>query len=191
VQCQHCKAYLYAEDFDRGRAITLQGRPYCEGCLVQAVKTVRQTAGAPLAATGTDPKREEPGTGFLRRRHIRFAPPLDCGLILEPERGGGPGGNVVKIWVDVSEGGLRVIVEGSYEAGAGFRGVLTHASLGPGIGFRAEIRHAKPSTRLPGCLLAGLQFAPQPPELGEFIRTMLDVPRWAGAGSGDASANRS
>ena len=163
--CRLCRKSLHEGDFAQGRAVTLQGVRYCDACLEQAVKTT-ETSTVPVEKPHPDWK--------TRRSSIRFVPPQDCEVSLKP-----PGlkgllsSNIVKLWVDVSEGGLRAVVQGRYEVGDLLQGKLTHPELDEKLDFQGKVRHAKPSERFSGCTLVGVRFEEPSTLFKAFIRDVL------------------
>jgi len=163
--CRLCRKSVHESDFAQGRALTLQGVRYCEGCLEQAVRTT-ETSTVPVEKPHPDWKS--------RRASIRFVPPQDCEVILK--RSGLKGflsTNIVKLLVDVSEGGLRAVVQGRYEVGDLLQGKLLHPELDEKLDFQGMVRHAKPSERFVGCTLVGIRFEEPSSLFKAFIRDVL------------------
>jgi hypothetical protein len=188
--CHGCKKVLRQSDFDAGRALTLGVDLYCDGCLEKALKTARPAAILPPSAMKCleDHQREqsspEPSVvpapapprvdADSRRATSRFVPPLDCILAIRPSGiRGFLGGNAVRLWVDVSEGGLRVVIAGRYKEGDIVQGHFAHASLKSKLVFRAQVRYSKAAEKFPGCTLVGLQFEKASADLMPFIRGVL------------------
>lgn len=204
--CYLCRKYLGHADFESGRAMTLGSEMYCDGCLGEAIRISRpsavlhpsvvqtlrriqdgieqidqdlRTAAAP-AVEKKPPVDPAENDWESRREHGRFVPPENCSLALRP---GGVKGLLrslrVPVWLDVSEGGLRAVVEGKFEAGDLLRGTLRHASLADPFDFDAEVRYAKPAEKYPNSSLIGVQFKHPSRELRAFIRVMLGETRAA------------
>ncbi len=188
--CHHCKKALRQSDFDGGRAVTLGTDLYCDGCLEGALKTARPAAILPPSALQSlaEHHRQAASSGVLpvpppappvvdadsRRATSRFVPPLDCSLTIRPSGlRGFLGGNAVRLWVDVSEGGLRVVITGRYAEGDVLQGVFSHPSLKSKLSFRAQVRYSKAAEKFPGCTLVGLQFEKASTDLVSFIRDVL------------------
>jgi hypothetical protein len=164
--CHLCRKALHEADFAEGRAVTLQGVRYCDGCMERAVRTTPPSTTAPVEKLHPEWK--------TRRSAIRFVPPLDCEVTLKPSGLKGLlSANIVKLWVDVSEGGLRAIVQGHYEAGDVLQGKLTHPELEDKLEFEGVVRHGRPSDKFPGCTLIGLRFEEPSRLFKAFIRDVL------------------
>jgi hypothetical protein len=197
-KCQLCRKWLRQADFEAGRALTLGNNLYCDGCLEEALRTSRpatvlppsvvqrlqelqrgdeapvELPARPRAAAVVAPQTPEEVGWESRRTTVRFVPPLDCNLsIRKVGIRGLLGGNTVRLWVDVSEGGLRSVIEGRYEVGDEVRGRISHSSLGRPLGFRAQVRHCKPSEKYSGCSMVGIRFETPSALLVSFIRDVL------------------
>jgi len=169
-KCHLCSKPLHQADFTEGRAVTLNGQKVCEGCMERAV----QNASIPEPKPLPPPDHHEDAAWESRRACSRFVPPLDCTLTVKL-RGllGLISGNAVVLWIDVSEGGLRAVLHGSYKPGDPVEGRMAHPTLDDKIEFRAQVRHGKPSEKYPGCTLAGLKFEEPSALLVAFIREVL------------------
>jgi len=120
------------------------------------------------------PARAPEGDWQSRRSSARFVPPHDCVLSIRPSGLLGLlGGNSVKLWLDVSEGGLRAVIAGTYAEGDLLRGRFSHPSLKKALDFRIRVRHSKASERFEGCSLVGVKFEHPASELVTFIREVL------------------
>jgi hypothetical protein len=164
--CHLCRKALHEGDFAEGRAVTLQGVRFCDACMEQAVRTTQPSTTAPV---------EKPQPEWKTRRSaIRFVPPLDCEVTLKPAGLKGLlSANIVRLWVDVSEGGIRAIVQGTFEAGDVLQGKLTHPELEDKLEFQGVVRHGRPSDKFPGCTLIGLRFEEPSKLFQAFIRDVL------------------
>ncbi|MBV8880057.1 MAG: PilZ domain-containing protein [Planctomycetaceae bacterium] len=164
--CHLCRKPVHEADFADGRAVTLQGVRFCDSCMEQAVRSEE-----PLHVV----RVEKPDLGGKSRRaSIRFVPPLDCELILKPSGLKGLlSANVAKLWIDVSEGGLRAIVQGKYPSGDLLQGKFVHPELDGKMEFEGVVRHARLSERFPDCTLVGLMFQEPSTLLQAFIRDVL------------------
>jgi hypothetical protein len=164
--CHRCRKALHESDFPQGRAVTLQGVRFCEECMEEAV---RATPTSPLLRV------EKPDWGGrTRRAAARFVPPQDAGLFLKPL--GLKGlfrSNLVRLWVDVSEGGLRCVVQRGPDIGDLMYGRFTHPELNQKLEFRGMVRHARPSTKYPGAALIGIRFEEPSYMLLAFVRDVL------------------
>jgi hypothetical protein len=192
LSCHICKQSLRKADFVDGRAFTLLGWKYCGGCLDAAVQHARgesrkappavptpaatPKAAPPLPSTDTAkiPVVQGDSEGESRRMYSRFVPPAECELALKP---GGLRGlfgtSVLRLWVDVSEGGLRAVVDGKYEQGEGISGRMSYPPLRLKLEFKGEVRHCKPSEKYAGCYMIGLKFQNPSSELKSFIREVM------------------
>src|SRR5580765_144578 len=98
----------------------------------QAVRTTQPSRTAPVEKPHPDWK--------TRRASIRFVPPMDCEVTLKPSGLKGLlSANIVRLWVDVSEGGIRAVVQGAYEAGDILQGKLTHPELEEKLDFHGVV----------------------------------------------------
>src|SRR5579862_3614304 len=135
--CHLCRKALHEADFPAGRAFTLQGVRFCDGCMEEAVNS---TPASPVLRV------EKPDLGGRSRRAThRFVPPQDAALVLKPlGLRGLLRSNLVRLWIDVSEGGLRCIVQGGLQVGDLVQGHLSHPELDRPVSFRGMVRHARP-----------------------------------------------
>lgn len=164
--CHRCRKALHEMEFAQGRALTIQGVRFCDGCLEEAL---RSASSSPVLRV------EKPDlNGRSRRVHVRFVPPQEAELTLKPLGFRGLlRSNVARLWIDVSEGGLRLIIQGTAEVGDLFHGRVSHPELGTRLEFQAMVRHARPAERLPGTSLVGLRFEEPSVMLRAFIREIL------------------
>jgi hypothetical protein len=164
--CHRCRTPLHETDFAQGRALTIQGVRFCDGCMEEGL---RSASASPVLRV------EKPDLGGRNRRlRVRFAPPPETGLTLKPLGFRGLlRSNVLRLWVDVSEGGFRCIVQGTAEVGDLFHGKVEHPELAARLDFRAMVRHARPAERFPGCSLVGVRFEDPSVMLQAFIREIL------------------
>jgi hypothetical protein len=164
--CHRCRKSLHESDFPQGRAVTLQGVRFCEDCMEEAVRS------APASPVLRVEKLDWGGRS--RRAAARFVPPQDAGLFLKPlGLKGLLRSNLVRLWVDVSEGGLRAVVLGGADVGDLVSGRFTHPELKQKLEFRGMIRHARPSGKYPGAVLIGVRFEEPSMMLLAFIRDIL------------------
>ena len=174
--CEKCARPILLDDFEQGRAMTLLGSKYCEGCLESAVRRTRSAEPARPAPEVAARDRSSGNAWGAHRAHPRFVPPLDCRLtVRRPGLRGLMGGDRLSLWVDVSEGGMRVILRGKFEVDQEIQGELVHPSLGTPLSFRAAVRHAKRSRRYQEATLIGVRFEAPSVELRAFIRDTLSV----------------
>jgi hypothetical protein len=80
---------------------------------------------------------------------------------------------VLRLWVDVSQGGLRAILRGKYAVGDRLRGTMTHVPKKLKLGFQGIVRYVKTSDRFPESRVVGIQFDHPSQELQAFIRDAL------------------
>ena len=192
LACHLCKHPLRKADFEEGRAFTLLGWKYCGGCLDAAVQHARGESQKASPAAPPPAKSPEPepaalsnntakipvvqgnAEGESRRMYSRFVPPAECELTLKPGGVRGLlGSSVLRLWVDVSEGGLRAVVEGKYDHGDGISGRMSYPPLKLKLDFKGEVRHCKPSEKYPGCFMVGVKFEEPSSELQSFIREVM------------------
>ena len=229
--CCKCGLPLPECYFEQGRAVTLLGRPYCEGCVESAIERSRRKEAAaraadtpssvsePLSPTPAavvdwsaqqvrnaaesraeaslapsvavnapprDPKENTPSSGGMlfdeagkvppdvRRMHYRFVPPAACELILKPRGFAGLlSRNLVRLWLDVSEGGCRAILEGTYKHDDELTFKIHDRKLKETFEVGALVRHAKPSQKYPGSMLVGFKFVNPSPFLRTYIHGIL------------------
>jgi hypothetical protein len=164
--CHQCRKALHETDFAQGRALTIQGVRFCDGCMEEALRS---------ASTSPVLRVEKPDLGGRSRRvHVRFVPSHEAGLTLKPLGFRGLlRSNIARLWIDVSEGGLRCIVQGTVEVGDLFHGRLDHPELATRLEFQGMARHARPAERFSGCSLIGLRFEEPSVMLQAFIREIL------------------
>lgn len=189
LYCHFCRAGITEEDFEEGRAVTLLGKRYCEKCLAAAVErskpggTTGSSVGRPIQveAPPSPPTRIHP-TGPLSPGHTaselrafqRFVPPREARLHIRPSGLNGVfGGNRVRMWLDLSEGGVRAIVEGEYENGDELEGELRYPPESVKVRVLFKVRHAHLSKSFPGCSVVGLKFVETDRELSHLVRTHL------------------
>lgn len=181
LYCHGCRASIRSEDFEAGLAVTLLGRRYCHACLEAAVKEGRERAGRkpePPAKDGPAPlvKADDPSDPesiAVRRAYGRYVPPADTELVA---RGGGWGallGNRVRLWLDVSEGGFRAILRGSFQVDELLSGSVRERGSRRSFAFQARVRHSRPARRHPGCVLVGACFEKPSAELQAFIKSKM------------------
>ena len=187
MTCHRCRTRLAPKDFETGRAITLLGHRYCDTCLSQAIlkqRNKRTASGDRHTTRRRSGPRPEPAPSSeleigqdSRREFDRFIPPGDCTLVLKHEGIRGLiDANLVQLWVDVSEGGLRAVVTGSFVKDDRLRGEMILAREKIRHELRVTVRHAKPCAAYPGCTMIGLQFDRPTLELRAFIRDSLAEP---------------
>jgi hypothetical protein len=167
--CRRCGAGLRLEDFEEGRAVTVGGRRVCEACLEEAAEKGRRETTRRYAA---EQAPGEPSTEA--RRHGRYLPGRDAVLALRARGMGGLlRGDRVRVWLDISEGGLRAVLSGAIDAEAALDGSITVEGTGEAWPFEAVVKHVRGAPRHPGCVLAGCAFVDPSPELLAFIRGSL------------------
>ena len=164
----------------------LLGRSYCMGCLERAVRKSRGEskpapaadvpAPAPARATETAriPVVQGDSSGESRRVFSRFIPPVECDLTLKRDGlRSFVSSNVLRLWVDVSEGGLRAVVQGNFDQDDRVQGRMAYPPLSLKLDFKGSVRHCKPSEKYPGCFMIGVKFENPTSELQSFIREVL------------------
>lgn len=183
--CHTCRNPIQKADFDEGRAVTLLGRRFCEGCLEAAVKHGREKAvadpsrasrvsGSPTTLVRTlDDSYTDDETIAIRRAYGRYVPPSDADLEVKGTGLGAILGNRTRLWLDVSEGGFRAIISGAFKVQDRLSGRVTYRPGKESFDFKATIMHARPSRRYPGCVLVGVRFDQPSRELQGFIRSKM------------------
>jgi hypothetical protein len=190
LYCHFCRAAIRESDFDAGKAVTLLGKRYCEACLAAAVerskpsKTGDTSLGRPIdvPASPIPAARREPSagitaeapTGAQARAFERFVPPREARLFIKPPGLNGMfGTNRVRMWLDLSEGGVRAIVEGSFETGEEVDGEVRFPPDKVRIPVVLKVRHVHPSKSSPDCFVVGFKFVDPDRELRDLIRNKL------------------
>lgn len=176
LYCHTCRTPLKPEDFATGRAVTLLGRRFCEGCLESAVQQGRERAASDpsnqAVRTGSKPSLEDSqdvDSIAIRRLYGRYVAHSDAVLVVKA-----PGlkallGNRVRLWLDVSEGGFRAILKGDYELEERVAGSISFNPTKKVYPFESTIKHVRASQRYPGCTLVGARFDHPSRELQSFI----------------------
>lgn len=173
--CEGCRKPMQINDFEQGRAMTLLGGKYCENCLEGAIH--QKAKPAPAAAEVPPAAAPDPSAGDewdAHRSHARFIPPIDCRLSVK--RAGFRGllsGNALRLWVDVSEGGLRVILGGSYAVDDVLQGTIVYPPRQASYTFRGTVRYAKASERFRRSMVVGIRFDAASRGLQAFIRDVM------------------
>lgn len=189
LYCHFCRAGITENDFEEGRAVTLLGKRYCEKCLAAAVERSKpsgangSSVGRPIQveATPSPSTRILPisplspaATGAELRAFARFVPPREARLQIRPAGLNGVfGGNRVRMWLDLSEGGVRAIVEGDFENDDELQAELRYPPEGAKVSVLLKVRHAHASKSFPGCSVVGLKFVEPDHELRHLVRTHL------------------
>ena len=170
VECHRCRKALSVDDFDIGRAMVLLGHKYCDHCLEEAVEKKRQEGPAAHPSPAPALLDESGKKWQAARAHPRFLPPQDCALAVHRQSVLGLlAGNVLRLWVDLSEGGLRAVLKGSYDVDDKLRGTFTYPPRNVKLDFRGTVRYVKTTDRFPGAMLVGLRFDEPTAELQEFL----------------------
>jgi hypothetical protein len=176
--CFDCHKPLHAGDFQNGRALCIQDRRLCASCAERFVrrtgdstrirlKMVQVKAAAAVAAVPAE-------RDACQRAFERYVPPRDCILFIP---GSGlqavMGRNRGRLWIDVSEGGGRAIIEGRCDRGDPLHGRIRYAPRDLDLAFVAGVRHSKPSETNGGCQVVGFSFERPAPELSAFLRDLV------------------
>jgi PilZ domain-containing protein len=175
-ECHRCRRPLGLDDFGHGRAMVLLGHKYCDHCLEEAVEKRRQEGPAAHATPSPSPALlDESGKKWqAHRAHPRFLPPQDCTLAVHRTSVFGLlAGNVLRLWVDLSEGGLRAVLRGSYEADDRLKGTFSYPPRKLKLDFRGTVRYVKRTERFPGSMVVGLRFDQPSPELRAFLQQLM------------------
>ena len=177
-ECHRCQKALALDDFENGRAMVLLGKKYCDHCLEEAVEKKRKDPSSPSHPKPSPALLDESGKRWQAHRvHPRFIPPQECSLSIHRQSVLGLlAGNVLRLWVDVSEGGLRVVLRGSYEVNDRVKGTLGCSTRNLSMDFKAVVRYTKKTDRFPGAMVIGLQFDEASAELKSFLREIMEDP---------------
>ena len=175
VECHRCKKALRLDDFEQGTAMVLLGHKYCDHCLEDAVEKKRQE-GPPPHQSPSPALLDESGKKWLAARaHPRFLPPQDCTLSIHRQSVLGLlTGNVLRLWVDLSEGGLRVILRGSYDVDDRLKGTFAYPPRNLKLDFRGTVRYVKSTEQFPGSMVVGLRFDEPSAELQAFLQQLTE-----------------
>lgn len=185
--CDRCGVPLREADFDAGRAVILLGRRYCDPCINRVVAAQKENEhraalsprprALPELPEHVAPPPED------RRTTYRFVPPGEASLAVR--RAGLSGlfaGNLVRFWIDVSEGGFRAILSRPLSTGESVQATLRFQ--GETFRIAAAVNHRAPSESHPGCFSTGLRFVDPSAPLRVFIRDVLGKVRAAPTSSG-------
>jgi len=151
----------------------------CEdGVLSRDIVAMLEAAGlrnAKYLAGGMAAWRERRAEGAERRRHARV-PPHECRLTLK--RAGWfacmrP--NLCERWLDVSEGGLGVLMTCEPAVGSVLRARLTNPGYGEAFDVRVVVRHVRPSSTDDGRCVVGLEFVEPSTLMRMCIRSLVDT----------------
>src|SRR6185436_5235732 len=111
------------------------------------------------------------------RAHPRYLPPSDCTLTVHRQSVMGLlAGNVLRLWVDLSEGGLRTILRGAWGVNDRVKGTIACSSRKLTMEYRGVVRYVKNTDRFPGSMVVGLQFDHPSSEFQTFLREIMDDP---------------
>jgi hypothetical protein len=129
-----------------------------------------RAGGPPWAKDSNSPS----SAGGERRACSRYVPPFQAKLILRlPGLSGIFLGNLVKFWVEVSEGGLRVIVSRKLSRGDVLRARFSLLAEPRFFSLEVQVRHVSESHRYQGAFLAGFRFIDPAPEFLSWGREQL------------------
>ncbi len=178
--CASCSKEIQAGDYEAGRAVVLHSRRYCEICALHVVRRSSSTTSRRMKVPRAGPLPVEPVAAIPEtaaeaelRRARRFIPPRDCVLMIrEGGLGGLLGGNRVRLWMDVSEGGGRALLIGTYGFGGDLEGEIHYAPRKLVLPFMGRIRHVKASTLHADCQLIGFSFVDPEEGLRSFLREL-------------------
>jgi hypothetical protein len=167
--CHRCRKPLRLDDFENGCAMVLLGHKYCDHCLEEAVEKRRKSPEADPAVLDESGKKWK-----AHRAHPRVVPLEHCDLTMSRQGVlGFFGGNLVRLWVDVSMGGLRAILHGKYEVNDRLRGSMSYPPRKLKLEFQGIVRYVKTTDRYPGAMVVGIKFDAPSQELQTFIRDVL------------------
>lgn len=164
TSCHFCQQPIPTLDFGEGRALVVSGRACCAACADEGA-WVR--SGNPALQ------------GVLQRRAApRYLPSVQCKLDLRlPGWMGILAGNLSLRWLDVSEGGLRVLVRRMCAVDDRLCARILYRPRKERHAVGVRVRHVQASAKFPGACIAGLQFEKPSAELQERIRR-VHSPSW-------------
>jgi len=176
-------------DVCRGRVrnpTVVLGRRYCDRCASEAVRVAGAGPGTPHPNEGPTATRRLHATE--RRTFPRFRPPPGTTLVIKPFRGLSRffGGNLVREWLDVSLGGLRVILSRGCSEGDSFRARILYERFRDAFNVDLVVSHVTPSKKHAGCFVAGLEFVNPTGSLRTFLTNSQPQPKDAALGPGGA-----
>jgi hypothetical protein len=128
-------------------------------------------AEGPLSKDDVPPitqEREE------RRGYGRYVPPFQAELSLR--MAGLPGlliGNMVRFWLEISEGGVRAIVSRKLAPRRVLKARIFHKSSGRSFDVGVSVRHVSQSHKYPGAFVVGFRFVEPSPDFMRWVRESL------------------
>ena len=83
--------------------------------------------------------------------------------------------NLALHWIDVSEGGLSVVVSRELKVGTRLKAGLTDRVYRGAFAATVEVQHVRESRSKPGCYVVGLRFIDPSPIMRMCIRSIVDT----------------
>jgi hypothetical protein len=155
--CKFCEQPIPFLDFGEGRAVIVSGIACCASCADEGA-WIRTATVLPEGVA-------------QRRTTARFLPSVQLKLDLRfYGLKGFFAGNVVKRWLDVSEGGLRVVVKRRCSPEERLKARISHPLRKHVYSVVVVVRHVQNSDKFKGATVAGMQFEKPPADLVECIR---------------------
>ena len=197
--CTFCDGVIPGDDVNAGRSMVLLSQRYCERCLEEAVMRGRFETPAPRVegmapfpsartpveeagstdadgSFGSDARTAAIPTARDRdeRAHERFVPPREADLsIWSCGWAGRLVGDLVKHWLDVSEGGVRAIVSGQVEKRDVLAARIGYRPYRQTFDVALSARHVMESCKYPGSFVVGFAFVKPPAALKVCIRNVM------------------
>lgn len=158
--CDACSNAIPLLDFEEGQAAMIQGKAYCASCMEEGTWFGRASSPAQPAVPE-------------RRAHPRYIPSLQCDLRLKlPGLRGVFAGNLVRLWLDVSEGGFRAVVRRKCAEGDRLAARIFHRPRKRTFRVTACVRYAQGSRKFLGEFVVGAEFEKPSADLRAFIRDL-------------------
>ncbi len=170
-KCDFCHGKIAEKDLQEGRSLVVLGKRYCPACMKEAVQ---KRAFDPSFFPAADPVPEPPPPPKPERRaYRRFEPPPGTELVLQRASGLSRllGRNLVKEWLDVSLGGLAVVVTEKIAQGDKLEARISYTPFGDVFEVAAVARHIEGSKRHPGFLAVGFEFENPSGGLRTFLKS--------------------
>jgi hypothetical protein len=158
--CEFCQNAIPFLDLREGRAAVISGKTCCAQCANDGAWI--KAASVPL-----------PEGVFRRRASPRFIPSNQCELDLRP-RGwqGWFSRNLNLKWLDVSQGGLRAVVRGTWEVDHRLAARIFHQPTNTTHQLTVRVRHVQVASEFPDAVVMGVEFETPPPALQNMLRSV-------------------
>jgi len=165
--CDVCQARLFRAP------IVVLGRRYCRRC---AARTAREATAAecaaPPASSASPAKAPSVANKAERRGSPRFSPPSGAALFVRRPRGllrFLSGGNLVRVWLDVSLAGLAAVLQGTFKENDTLEAQIRYEKFRDVFEVRVRVIHVTPSKKFPGASVVGVEFIDPPGALRTFL----------------------